>query len=89
MTKKRKLLARARNNPRDVRFSELLTLIEAFGFVFVRQEGSHRQYKHPMTAAYLNVQPDANGKAKTQQVRQFLRAVDDYLLKSVEEDEAL
>ena len=29
---KRKLLERVRNNPRDVRFSDLLVLVEAFGY---------------------------------------------------------
>lgn len=42
MARKAKLLARARANPSDVRFSDLLTLVDAFGFGLDRQEGSHR-----------------------------------------------
>ena len=43
MVRKRKLLARMRNNPRNVRFSDLVLLVEAAGFEFKRQVGSHRQ----------------------------------------------
>ena len=82
MTRTAKLLARVRNNPRDVRFSDLVALVEAMGFVAIRQRGtSHRRYVHPPTETYLNLQPDAAGKAKPYQVRQFLQAVDTLLLR--------
>ena len=87
MVRKANLLARVRNNPRDVRFSDLVTLVEATGFVFKRQPGSHRQYWHPEARVSLNLQPDKNGKAKPYQVRDFLEAVDAYGL-DVGEDEA-
>jgi len=81
-------LLRARNNPRDVRRSDLLTLVEATGFVLVRRRGtSHRRYPHLATETYLNVQPDKNGKAKRYQVEQFIQAVDALGL-TVGEDEA-
>jgi len=72
------LLARMRNNPQDVRFSDLLTLVEASGFVFKLQSGSHRQYWHPTAKVALNFQPDRHGKAKPYQVGQFLHAVDEH-----------
>jgi predicted RNA binding protein YcfA (HicA-like mRNA interferase family) len=78
VTRRGKLLARTRNNPRDVRFSDLLTLVDAAGYVFKRQVGSHRQYWHPRANVALNLQPDSNGKAKPYQVREFLDAVDDH-----------
>ena len=82
MPSKRKLLMRVRNNPRDVRFSDLVRLVEAAGFVPIPQRGtSHRQYVHPITGAYLNLRPRRNGKAKEFQVRQFLDAVEEYGLR--------
>ena len=80
MVRKRKLLARVRNNPRNVRFAELLLLVEATRFVFKRQVGSHRQYWHPTARAALNLQPDANGRAKAYQVREFPETVNAHCL---------
>ena len=87
MVRRTKLLARVRNNPRNVRFSDLLLLVEASGFVFKRQPGSHRQYWHPSARVALNLQPDANGKAKTYQVKEFLETVDAHGL-TIREDDA-
>lgn len=80
MATKRTLLDRVRNNPRDVRFSDLVSLIEAHGFVADRSEGSHRVYKHPRVRELLNIQRRKDGKAKPYQVREFLRRVDEYAL---------
>ena len=71
----RQLYEKTRNNPRDVRFSDLLRLIEEFRHAFVRQTGSHRIYRHPLIGRRLNLQPDKNGKAKPYQVRDFLTLV--------------
>ena len=88
MASKDKLLARVRINPRDVRFSDLLTLVEAMGFLPIPQRGgSHRRYVHPTAGEYLNLQPDANGKAKPYQVKQFLAKVEKHGLR-LEGDEA-
>jgi predicted RNA binding protein YcfA (HicA-like mRNA interferase family) len=72
---KRKLFERVANNPRDVRFSDLLTLIDAFGFQYNRTTGSHHIYDYPTAPLVLNLQPDANGRAKPYQVRKFLRDI--------------
>ena len=88
MAKHAKLLARVRNNPRDVRFSDLLTLVAAAGFIAIRQRGtSHRRFFHPAAGVYLTLQPMRNGKAKDYQVIQFLTAVDDHGLLTEQEDE--
>ena len=77
MVRKAKLLARVRNNSRDVRFSDLLALVEGAGFILIRQRGtSDRRYLHPETETYLNLQPDKNGKAEPYQVREFIEALD-------------
>jgi predicted RNA binding protein YcfA (HicA-like mRNA interferase family) len=67
-----------RNNPRDVRFADLVLLAETAGLVFKRQVGSHRQYWHPEARVALNLQPDKHGKATEYQVHQFLEAVDEH-----------
>lgn len=77
---KRKLLERARNNPRDVRFADLVSLAEAHGFALDRVDGSHRVYKHPRVRELLNLQPRKDGKAKPYQVREVLARIDEYVL---------
>ena len=73
---KRKALDRARNNPDDVRFSDFLALLGAFGYRPERTSGSHRVYIHPAVPLHLNVQPRRDGKAKPYQVRRFLQDID-------------
>ncbi len=72
----RKTLAKARNNPADVRFSDLLGLVAALGWQPQRITGSHRMDEHPMGAERLNLQSRKDGKAKPYQTRQVLKAVD-------------
>ncbi len=60
--------AKARNNPADVRFSDLLGLIVALGWQSQRLTGSHRIFEHPIGAERLNLQPGKDGKAKPYQV---------------------
>jgi predicted RNA binding protein YcfA (HicA-like mRNA interferase family) len=76
-----KLLAKARNNPSDVRFTELLALAEAIGYRFERTRGSHRIYVHPAVPLHLNLQPGKDGKAKAYQVRRLLDDIDEFGLR--------
>lgn len=77
MTRRAKLLDAVRNNPRDVRFADLLTLLTGAGFVRVRQSGSHAIYQHPTHPTELiDLQPGNAGKAKPYQVRQVLDVLD-------------
>jgi len=71
----KKLYDKTQNNPKDVRFSDFLRLIEFFGFTLDRQSGSHRIYKNPHVYRLLNIQPRKDGKAKPAQVREFLEMV--------------
>ncbi len=73
---RRRLLEKARNNPTDVRFSDLVLLVEAAGFTLRGSEGSHRLYAHPDVPERLNLQRGRDGKAKGYQVRQFLTVLD-------------
>lgn len=61
---------------RNIRFADFARLVEAHGFVFAGQAGSHRGYKHPC-GAILTLQ-EKDGEAKPYQITQFLKIVDAY-----------
>lgn len=72
-----RILEDARNNPRDVRLSDVRKLAEAFGFTR-RPGGKHPHiYKRRGFSTMLNFQDDGNGKAEAYQVRQLLAAIDE------------
>ena len=61
---------------RSVDFRDFIAMIEAFGFINVRTNGSHRSYAHPDCADLLVIQP--NGKdAMRYQVRKFLAMIEE------------
>jgi hypothetical protein len=73
-----KLLQRARNSAKSLRFDEACYLADCFGFVVIRQNGtSHKIYsREGHIGLPLNFQRDKNGAAKPYQVRQLLEAID-------------
>lgn len=77
--KRRKLLQKAISSPKNVRFDEMTTLMEAFGFRLSRVKGSHHIFVHPEVRELVNLQ-NVGGKAKPYQIRQFLRLVERYNL---------
>lgn len=76
MPKIEEIVARMRQNPKNIRFSELCRVCD-FYFGEARQRAtSHRVYKTPWDGdPRVNVQSDA-GKAKAYQVKQVLRAIE-------------
>ena len=78
MSRARKLLESARNSQNNFSFADLCALAEAAGYVFRRQKGSHRIYKHPGVAGILNLQEANDGKAKPAQVRQLLGYINEH-----------
>ena len=76
----RRLLAKlARGDLRNVAFSDVRRLVEAFGFQLLRISGSHHIYSHPDLPEVVNLQ-EVRGQAKPYQIRQFLRLVERYNL---------
>jgi hypothetical protein len=73
----RKRLDEARANVTSLRFGNLCALAECFGWVFIRQSGSHRMYKRTGSTLLMNFQEDRNGRAKPYQARQLLAAIDE------------
>ena len=76
---KRKLLQKILAGSKNIRFGDMISLVEAFGFRLARTDGSHHIFVHPEVAELVNLQ-NVNGQAKPYQVRQFLRLVERYRL---------
>lgn len=76
---KRKILAKAVAGSRNIRFAEMVALVEAFGFRLSRVSARHHIFVHPELPELLNLQ-EVGGKAKPYQIRQFLRLVERYNL---------
>ena len=77
---KRKLLKKLENSQKNVRYSDFVALIEAFGFRRIRIKGSHHVYERSDVFDMVNIQSD-NGQAKPYQIRQFLSLVEQYNLR--------
>lgn len=75
MSKRNKLLRKARNSPGNLRYDEICQLAEYFGFKFKAQVGSHRQYTRAGLERPMNFQ-DNKGKAVEYQVKQLVEAID-------------
>lgn len=67
----RKLLRRILAGSRNVRFDDMVGLVEAFGFRELRVSGSHHIFGHPEVEEIVNLQ-EVGGQAKPYQIRQFL-----------------
>jgi predicted RNA binding protein YcfA (HicA-like mRNA interferase family) len=70
------IVNKARASTSNVRFTELRWLAESLGFILKRVKGSHHIFANPDTHDVLNLQPEANGKAKSYQVKQVLQMYD-------------
>jgi len=77
---KRKILEKALAGSKNIRFNDMVTLVEAFGFRLSRTSGSHHIFIHPQVRELVNLQ-NVDGQAKPYQIRQFLRLVEQYNLK--------
>ena len=74
---KKRLLQKILMSSQNVRFSDLVSLIEALGFGLERVNGSHHIFKHPDIQEMVNLQ-DARGEAKPYQVRQVVELIEAY-----------
>lgn len=75
--KPRKLLQKILAGPQNVRFGDMVALVQAFGFQLARTSGSHHIFAHPDVPELVNLQ-DVKGQAKPYQIRQFLRLIERY-----------
>ena len=79
MSKKQKLLKQALSGSKNMSFSDLMLLVEAFGFTLVRINGSHHIFTHSHIPDLVNLQ-NVKGKAKPYQIKQFLSLVEQHNL---------
>ena len=77
--KKLKIYEKLKNNPKNVRFTELCKAAELFGFKYRGGKGSHVVYVREGVRWPLVFQ-NVKGKAKPYQVKQFLKIVEEYNL---------
>ncbi len=69
-------IAQIKNNPKDVKFSDLCKICEHY-FGKPRQTGtSHRVYKTPWQGDPRVIIQNSKGKAKVYQVKQVLKAIE-------------
>jgi hypothetical protein len=77
--KARKTLAKAIRGSKNIRFDEMVSLVEAFGFRLMRTSGSHYIFGRTSVPELVNLQ-DVGGKAKPYQVGQFIKLIERYNL---------
>jgi len=87
LVNRRKLFKKLTLGSRDLRFDEFTALLEGFGFVLRPISGSHHIYRHPDVPRVFPVQPRSDGKAKSYQIDQFLRLIEQYNLSLSGKDE--
>lgn len=78
--KKRKLLIKVLSGSKNIRFDEMVTLLNAFGFTVSRINGSHHIFVHEVVTELVNIQ-NVDGKVKPYQIKQFLKIIECYDLK--------
>ena len=84
MATKRKILQKILAGSKNIRFSDMIELVEGFGFRLSRTDGSHHIFVHPDIPELVNLQ-EVKGQAKPYQMRQFLKLIERHSLK-LEED---
>jgi len=81
---RRKLLKKIVGGSKNIRFTDMVNLVRGFGFELSRTEGSHHIFFRPDTPELVNLQ-NVKGKAKSYQMRQFLKLVEKHNLKLEDE----
>jgi predicted RNA binding protein YcfA (HicA-like mRNA interferase family) len=82
--RKKKLLDKVLSGSKNIKFDEMVVLLEAFGFKLDRIKGSHHIFKHPEINGIINIQ-NRKGNVQQYQIRQFLALVEENSLTLEEE----
>ena len=80
MNRRRLLKRLAEGALQNVRFPDVVNLVEGFGFRLQRVSGSHHIFAHPDLPGLVTLQ-EVRGEAKPYQIRQFLRLIERYNLR--------
>lgn len=80
MTRKQKVFDKIKNNPKDVRFSELRNMLEEKGFILKRTTGSHFVFKR---GEIIFVVPSHNNKVKEIYVKRVIDIIESFERESI------
>ena len=69
---------------KNIRFAEMVDLVEGFGFEQLRTDGSHHIFARSDIPELINLQ-NVKGHAKPYQMRQFLKLIERHNLKLEDE----
>ena len=82
---RKKILQTILAGSKNIRFSDMVNLVEGFGFTLSRTDGSHHIFTRQDIPELVNLQ-NLKGQTKPYQMRQFLKLVEKHNLK-LEENE--
>jgi predicted RNA binding protein YcfA (HicA-like mRNA interferase family) len=82
---RKKILQKILASSKNIRFSDMVNLVQGFGFTLSRTDGSHHIFTRQDIPELVNLQ-NIKGQAKPYQIRQFLKLVEKHNLK-LEENE--
>ena len=82
--RRQKLLQKIIGGSKNIRFTEMVYLVEGFGFKLSRTDGSHHIFTRTDIPELVNLQ-DVKGQAKPYQIRQFLKLVEKHNLRLEDE----
>jgi predicted RNA binding protein YcfA (HicA-like mRNA interferase family) len=87
LTKRDKLRRKIRNNPNNVKFTELKTLLAQFGFNEERSRGSHHYFRHESDGDVETISIPVHGnKVKPGYVKRIMDLIDALMPEDEEED---
>ncbi len=67
-------------NQNNIKFNDVVVLVESFGFSLDRVNGSHHIFKHKNIPVLINIQR-VKDEVKPYQVRQLLKIIENHNLK--------
>jgi predicted RNA binding protein YcfA (HicA-like mRNA interferase family) len=76
----RKTLQKILLGSKNIRFEDMVRLVEAYGFHFNRISGSHHIFTRANIPELVNLQ-NLHGQAKSYQINQFMKLVETHGLK--------
>ena len=76
MTQKQKLIEAFIANPSSVKFKQLVSILEHFGFVMIQAKGSHVKFKHHQLSSDLII-PVHNGDCKDFYKREAFKRINE------------
>ena len=82
---RKKILQKILAGSKNIRFSDMVNLVQGFGFTLSRTDGSHHIFTRPDIPELVNIQ-NIKGQAKPYQIRQFLKLVETHNLKLKENE---